>query len=74
MHSFGLLLVVVSLLSLLYAFLQKRKATKIAGAAFHPTGELAGKGTLTGLVSAEGSPRPEAPFVAPCSSGSPRSS
>jgi len=70
MHEFGILLVVLSLLTVVYALLQRRKANKIAGAAFHKTQELAQNRALEGgkgLMSAEGSAQPQAPFAAPCS-------
>jgi len=71
MHGFGIVLVVLSVLSVIYGLLQKRKATKIAGAAHHKTGELASNPALgqnpKQLFSAEGTAQPQQPFVAPCS-------
>jgi hypothetical protein len=70
MHGLGILLLVVSVLTVIYALLQRRKANKIAGAAFHPTGQLASNPALgggKGLVSAEGMAFPQGAFVAPCS-------
>jgi hypothetical protein len=71
MHAFGLLLLVLSVISVAYGLLQRRKAQKIASAAHHKTAELAGNPSLgqnpTQLFSAEGMGQPEQPFVAPCS-------
>jgi hypothetical protein len=71
MHGFGLLLVTLSLLSVIYGLLQRRKANKIASAAHHKTGELASNPALgqnpKRLFSAEGSAQPQQPFIAPCS-------
>jgi hypothetical protein len=70
MHGLGILLLLVSVATVIYALLQRRKANKIAGAAFHKTGQLASNPALgggKGLVSAEGTAMPQGPFVAPCS-------
>ena len=71
MHGFGILLVVLSVLSVIYGLMQRRKANKIAGAAHHTTGELASNPAIGGggkqVVSAEGTAQPQGQFVAPCS-------